>query len=135
MEKKVKRISVSVPEELLEEFDDLTSKKAYISRSKAIGDAIRSYIANYNWNEEKRVGIGIISILYDHMIRGVTEKIVEVQHSFHDLINSNTHLHLDEKNCLEIIIVKANAKKINELASKLQALRGVKQTKLITISP
>ncbi len=135
MERKVKRISVSVPEELLEQFDQLTSKKAYISRSKAIADAIRSYIANYNWSEEKKAGIGTISILYDHTIRGVTEKIVEVQHSFHDFISSNIHLHLDEKNCLEIIIVKANAKEINELASKLQALRGVKQTKLITVSP
>ncbi len=134
MERKVKRISVSVPEELLEEFDALTAKKAYISRSKAIGDAIRNYIADYDWSEEKKVGIGTIAILYDHTIRGVTEKIVEVQHSFHDLISSNTHLHLDE-NCLEIITVKADAKKINELASKLQVLRGVKQTKLITINP
>ncbi|MFH1545636.1 MAG: nickel-responsive transcriptional regulator NikR [archaeon] len=135
MEGKVKRISVSVPEELLKEFDELTTKKAYISRSKAIGDAIRSYIANYRWSEEKKAGIGTISILYDHTIRGVTEKIVEVQHSFHSLISSNTHLHLDGKNCLEIIIVKSNPKKINELASKLQVLRGVKQAKLVTITP
>ena len=99
-----------------------------------MGDAIRSYIENYNWSEGKKAGIGTIAVLYDHTIKGVTEKIVAVQHSVHSLISSNTHLHLDGKNCLEIIIVKANSKQINELASKLQSLRGVKQTKMITIS-
>lgn len=132
---KVTRISVSLSTQLLGEFDKLIAKKAYISRSKAIGDALRSYIANYKWDEGKGEGVGIITILYDHSVRGVIEKIVEVQHSFHDLINSNTHLHLDEENCLEVLIVETNAKKINELASKLQALRGVKQTKLTIVSP
>ncbi len=132
---KVTRFSVSLSAQLLAEFDRLIAKKAYASRSKAIGDAIRSYIMDYKWSEEKEAGFGVITILYDHTVRGVTEKIIEVQHHFHDLINSNTHLHLDEENCLEVLIVKADAGKINALASKLQALRGVKQTKLVTISP
>ena len=132
---KVTRFSVSLPSQLLKEFDDLIAKKAYISRSKAIGDAIRNYIANFNWSEGKGVGFGIVTILYDHTVRGTTEKVVEVQHSFHDIINSNTHMHLDKENCLEVLIVKANSKKINELASKLQTLKGIKQTKLMTISP
>ena len=130
---KVTRISVSLPSKLVEQFDELTAQKTYLSRSKAIGDAIRSYIAEYNWDKEKGSGIGIITVLYDHKIRGAAEKIIEVQHGFHHEISSNTHIHLDEENCLEVLIVKANAKKINELASKLQALKGIKQTKMITI--
>ncbi|MFH1895317.1 MAG: nickel-responsive transcriptional regulator NikR [archaeon] len=134
MGEKVERISVSVPEGLLREFNELIRKKAYFSRSKAISDAITSFIAEYNWVSGKETGIGTITILYDHTAAGVTQKITEVQHSFHDMIKSNSHLHLDEKNCLEIIIVRANAKKISELASRLQTLKGVKQAKLVTIS-
>ncbi len=48
MDGSVKRISVSILEELLKEFDGLTSKKTYISRSKAIADVIRRYIADYS---------------------------------------------------------------------------------------
>ncbi len=132
---KVSRIAVSLPTPLLEEFEGLISRKAYLSRSKAVGDAIRTYVADSSWAEGKGCGLGIIAVLYDHTARGVTEKIVEIQHAFHGLINSNTHLHLDRENCLEVLIIKADSKKINSLASKLQSLRGVKQTKLIKISP
>ncbi|MBU2100586.1 nickel-responsive transcriptional regulator NikR [Candidatus Micrarchaeota archaeon] len=130
----VERISISVNKKLLKEFNELIRKKAYISRSKAVSDAIRNYVSEFSWKQTE-AGHGIITIIYDHTIKGTTEKIVEAQHSFHDYINSNTHIHLDKDNCLEVLIVKAESKKINEIASKLQSLRGVKQTKLTTISP
>lgn len=120
--KKAVRISASIPSELLGEFEELIKKRAYISRSKALSDAMRGFIASHYWAEESGEKLGVIAIVYDHTTRGTTEKVTEIQHSFHESIKSNMHLHLDEENCLEILTVKASAKKINELASKLQSL-------------
>ncbi len=131
---KVKRISASIPSELLADFEALLRENAMPSRSKAIADAMRDFIAKRKWKEEKGVKAGVIAILFNHTVRGTTEKVTDVQHLFHHEINSNTHLHLDEKNCMEVIIVKGSAKKINSLASKLQALRGVNQAKLIKVT-
>ena len=130
---KVARISVSIPEPLLKEFDELTCKKTYVSRSKAVADALRSYLAEYDWSKNKGDGIGLITILYDHTVRGATEKIMKVQHDFHHEISSNTHLHLNREKCLEILITRADGKKIEKLASRLQALKGISQVKLVTI--
>ena len=130
---KVKRISASIPGDLLAEFEPLVRKNAMLSRSKALADAIRTYISEYNWKEEKGVKGGIVAIVFDHGVRGTTDKITKIEHSFHHEINSNIHIHLDHNNCLEVIIVKSNAKRINELAKSLEAIRGVKQVKLIKI--
>jgi CopG family nickel-responsive transcriptional regulator len=135
MSGKAKRISVSLPEGLLKDFERMAAGKAYYSRSKAIADALRGHLAGQELATGKKECIGTILVLYDHTTRGLAEKIIERQHSSHSSIISNTHLHLDKKNCLEIIMVKAFPKKISGLAAKLQTLKGVKQVKTATISP
>jgi len=131
---KVKRISASIPGDLLSEFDSLIKKNAMLSRSKALSDAIRIYLTEYSWKEEKGVKGGVIAIVFDHSVRGTTDCITKTEHCFHHEINSNTHIHLDHDNCLEVIIVKSNAKRINELAKSLETIRGVKQVKMMKIS-
>ncbi len=42
-----------------------------------------------------------------------------------------THVHLDHRNCLEVIIVKGRGTEIQRLADQLLSLRGVKHGKLV----
>ena len=52
-------------------------------------------------------------------------KIIDVQHDYQDIIQSSQHIHLDHHNCLEIVAVKGNSKKVNKLSDSLKALKGV----------
>jgi CopG family nickel-responsive transcriptional regulator len=40
-------------------------------------------------------------------------------------------VHLDEHNCLEVIVVKGRAKAVQEIADQLISTRGVKHGKLV----
>ena len=61
------RIGVSLPDTLLDKFDEIIKKKGYPSRSEAIRDAIRSYITYYGWmNDIKGHRVGTIAVIYDH---------------------------------------------------------------------
>jgi CopG family nickel-responsive transcriptional regulator len=127
---------VSLPNGLLDQFDEIISKRGYSSRSEAIRDAIRNYINNYKWMdgiEGKR--IGIISLVYEHDKRGLADDLTEIQHLHMSLITSSVHVHLDLDNCLEIIMLHGEGKDIKEVADAVTALRGVKYVKLNTISP
>jgi CopG family nickel-responsive transcriptional regulator len=130
---KVKRISLSIPEDIFLSFEDLVNKKAYVSRSKAITDAITDYIRNYSFAQKNKNCFGVIIIVYNHKTRSLGDKILDIEHSFHDYILSTNHFHIDEYDCLEVILAKANDKIINELASRLQSLKGVKQIRLNNI--
>ena len=131
MDQDLMRIGVSLPENLLNRFDEIILNRGYSSRSEGIRDAIRSYIVNYEWMSDvdgKRVGV--ITIVYDHSQRGLEDSLTHIQHEFGSIIQSSLHVHLDHDNCLEVTIVKGRASQVRELAEKLIALRGVKNGNL-----
>ena len=132
-ERGLTRIGVSLPSNLLNKFDGIIRGRGYSSRSEGIRDAIRAYIVEYEWMErEAGEEIGTITYLFDHSQRGLGDALTEVQHHYLDMIRTSTHVHLDEENCFEVIVMKGEAKKIKGLAEAIMSLRGVKHLKLTT---
>lgn len=131
MKENVTRIGVSLPPGLLEKFDLMIGDMGYANRSEAIRDAVREYILKNELREEKGEGVGVISIIYNHDVRGVNDVLIDVQHRYHQVIQSTTHLHLDKHNCMELIIVKGDSKGIKEIKDRLTAVRGVKHSDLL----
>ncbi len=131
--KKIARIGVSLPESLLNEFDLIIRTRGYSSRSEAIRDAIRNYISEYKWMEkEDGEIIGVLTIIYDHDIRGVSDAVIDLQHEFGDIITSSMHIHLSKDMCLELVLVRGDMKRIKMLVDKTVSIKGVSNVKLIT---
>jgi len=130
---KIARIGVSLPESLLNEFDLIIRTRGYSSRSEAIRDAIRNYISEYKWMEKENGEIiGVLTIIYDHDIRGVSDAVIDLQHEFSDIITSSMHIHLSKDMCLELVLVRGDMKKIKMLVDKTVSIKGVSNVKLIT---
>ncbi len=121
----LKRFSISLEENLLEIFDKHIQAHSYNNRSEAIRDLIRKAFVKKEWQADKQV-MGVISLVYDHHRPNLQEKITVVQHDYHHHIVSTTHVHMDHDNCLEVIVVKGQAKDVQDLANKLIALKGVR---------
>lgn len=124
------RFGVSMEKNLLESFDEMVSKKGYTNRSEALRDLLRDHLVEEEWKVEKKEMIGTITIVYNHHTRGISDTLIEQQHYFHNLIVSTMHLHMDENNCLEVLVVKGMVDKIKTVADKLIGTRGVKHGKL-----
>ena len=130
MKEKVTRIGVSFPPQLLEKFDSLIEEMGYENRSEAIRDAIRDYMVKNQIKDDSGEGVGLISLVYDHDTRGVSDTLIDLQHDYFKIIQSSTHIHLDKHSCMELITVKGEIKKIREIKNKLASLRGVKHAHL-----
>ena len=125
------RISMSLPNKLLNEFDDVLRDRGYQSRSKGIRDALKDYILRYQWmNDMEGERVGVIAVIYDHHYVGVMESMTDIQHDYRDEIDASLHIHMSDKYCLEVIIVKRDVIYIRELTEKLMRLRGVEHVKL-----
>jgi CopG family nickel-responsive transcriptional regulator len=132
---KVERISFSTPPALLKQFDDSLTMLDYKDRSKALQIAMRNFITEYAWRKEaEESGAGAILLTYDHSSHGLQEALTDIQHQFRSVVNSTTHIHLDESRCLEIISVKGRVDRIQALAKNIMKRRGVKQLKLSTVA-
>ena len=130
---KLARFGVSLEEELLKKYDSYIADKKYPTRSKAIGDLIRDELVKREWKESSEVA-GVITLVYDHHKREVVNKLMRVQHDFHEKIISTQHIHLDHDNCLEIVIVKGKPKEVETLSDKLKTVKGVKHGSLTMAS-
>ncbi len=123
------RLGISINSDLLEKFDKILDEKGYVNRSEAFRDLIRNFIIETEWGSNE-VAVGVLTIVYNHHIHELTEKLNNLQHQHTDLINSTLHVHLDHDNCLEAIVLRGKSSDIKNLAEKLIATKGVKHGKL-----
>jgi CopG family nickel-responsive transcriptional regulator len=129
------RISISLPSDLLTKFDDSMVRAGYTDRSKALQTAIHSLIDDYSWKtNDNAEGAGAIIMMYDNHIYNQDKRSTQVQHKYADIISASTHVHLENDNCLETIMVKGDIKKIRNLARHLSENRGIKSLKVNFIS-
>ena len=130
---KITIFGVTFPPELLKDFDEITQKMGYESRSKAIQDAVRLFVAEKKWiqQDESIEQTGIILMIYDHDTRGLEADLTESQHHHKSLVTSTMHIHISETDCLEAIAVRGQASEIRHLSDDLAIRRGVKILKTI----
>jgi CopG family nickel-responsive transcriptional regulator len=124
------RIGVAIESDLLEKFDALIGSRGYASRSEAFRDLIRAELNSEQTHDADAKVVGTLTLLYDHHVRMLSEKLTEMQHEHHEAIVSTLHVHLDHHNCLEVIVLKGRSAEIQGIASRLIAAKGVKQGRL-----
>ena len=114
----------------MHKFDSLIGEKRYPNRSEAIRDLIRENLVKREWVKGEKVA-GVIALVYDHHKRELVNTLTDIQHHYHSLIISTQHIHLDEDNCLEVVVVRGKPKEVESLADRLKATKGVKHSSLI----
>ncbi len=124
------RFGVSIPDDLLEKFDQLISGKGYTNRSEAIRDLIRDRLVEDQWSESGHEVVGTVTVVYNHEQSDLAQKLTEIQHKKHDLIVSSVHVHLDHHNCLEVLIMRGVSAEVRKAGELLISTRGVKHGKI-----
>jgi CopG family nickel-responsive transcriptional regulator len=127
------RTGVSIERELLDDFDKLIAKRGYSNRSEALRDLIRDALVAEQATGNNPV-VATLSMVYDHHRPELTEKLTQAQHHHHGNVLAATHVHLDDENCFEVVLMKGRAAEVKHLADHMLSLRGVKHGKLVMSS-
>jgi CopG family nickel-responsive transcriptional regulator len=128
------RIGVAIDSELLEKFDQHIAKRGYTNRSEAFRDLIRDELIETKWELPDSQVVGTVTLVYDHHVRMLSEKLNEMQHAaFHNVL-STLHVHLDHDNCLEVLVVKGSSSAVKKIADALISTKGVKHGRLTITS-
>jgi len=118
------RFGVAMERPLLRRFDEVVKRRGYENRSEALRDLVRRELDRDAWQSGKRT-IATITIIYDHHVRELTERLTEIQHEHGGLIISSLHVHLDHHHCMEVIAAKGPARVLKAIADRLIGTRGV----------
>lgn len=120
------RFSVSLPKPLLDELDRRVVGKGYASRSELVRDLIRERLIEETWERGDEEVAGVLTIVYDHHQRELTQHILDIQHRQYVHVVATTHVHIDHHNCLETIILRGLPAEIERLSQEIGGLRGVR---------
>jgi len=124
------RIGVAIDSDLLERFDELIAGRGYTNRSEAFRDLIRKELIEVEWQKPDSLVVGTVTLVYDHHVRLLNEKLTDLQHDYHANILSTLHVHLDHDHCLEVLVVKGKASVVKKVANALISTKGVKHGRL-----
>lgn len=130
----VVRFGVSLEKDLLDRFDGLIEELGYSSRSDAIRALIRERLVREQWEDPGREVVGILTLVYDHARRELTENLNRIQHEHVAATVVSTHIHLDAHHCLEVVVLRGKSGRVREIADRLISTRAVKHGRLITTS-
>jgi CopG family nickel-responsive transcriptional regulator len=131
MVENITRFGVSMEPELLKKFDRLIKKEGYQNRSEAIRDLVRKNLIAEKNKDPNQKAIGTLTMIYDHHVGSLTDKLLDLQHENTGEILVTTHVHIDHHNCLEILVLKGKIGKIQKLADNIRALKGIKHGELV----
>ena len=124
------RIGVAIDSDLLAKFDQLIARRGYTNRSEAFRDLIREELIEQAAERPGTVVVGTVTLVYDHHVRTLGERLTGMQHDhFHNVL-STLHVHLDHDHCLEVLVLKGKAEAVQKMADALISTKGVMHGRL-----
>lgn len=122
------RISISLENALLSAFDAAIASHGYGTRSEAIRDLIRAHLVREESQHAKGGAaeqVAVVTLVYDHHARELAARLIDKQHHHHHLVVSSLHVHLGERHCLEVSVLRGPAAEVRHLGEELLSVRGV----------
>jgi CopG family transcriptional regulator, nickel-responsive regulator len=125
------RFSVSLEDDLLDEFDRYCKQQQYATRSEAIRQLLRDTLTREAWAGESKDAAGTLTLVYDHHRPQLRDHLTKLQHDHTDLVVSTLHAHLTHDLCLEVIVLRGPSAQLQKIASQLRGLKGIFKGELV----
>ncbi len=126
------RFSVAMPEDLLVRFDHLVARRGLAkNRSEVVRDLVRDALVEDECATPGVEVVGTLTIVFNHHASDLQDKLHAIQHEFFDMIICSTHVHLDQHNCLEVIVLRGETGLVQDVANMILGTKGVKNGRLV----
>ena len=123
MRNELVRFGVAMEKRLLDHFDVIVADRG-VSRSELLRDLVRAEVVR-SQVARGAPAVATLTIVYDHHVRELTEKLTQFQHDLGDRVRSTLHVHLDARRCMEVIVMRGRSDELQRVADQLLATRGV----------
>lgn len=121
----VSRISISLAEDLLQDLDLMVGSRGFASRSQAVSSILHRALTDHRQTVGDRVMVGTVTLFYNHLATGVQQKLADLQRRYIDEVISSLHVHLEQNQTLEVLLVQGPARKLQRIADEMIAMKGV----------
>ncbi len=128
------KFGVYIPEELMHDLKSCMKALGIDNKSLVIREALRLFITEHRW-EFGGLIIGAVGILYDHEVNEIDVQLTDIQHEYLSEIISALHIHVDRRNCLLILTLRGDSRRVKDLLTRIIKLRGIKLVRSMLMTP
>lgn len=127
----MRRITITLDDDLVEQFETFLKQQGYQNRSEAFRDLVRERLVSERLAQpEGGHCLANLTYVFDHHERDLATRMTQVQHDHHDLTVSTLHVHLDHQNCMETVVLRGPVDRVQRFANAVIAQPGVRHAKL-----
>ena len=119
-----------MPAEVLRRLDEMAAARGFANRSQALTELVRGELVTHHAADARAEIAGTITLVYDHHKPHLQALLTTYQHDAPDLIVSTLHVHLDHHYCLEVLVVRGAAGRVQKMADALVSAKGVQHGRL-----
>ena len=123
MKDELVRFGVAMEQSLLADLDAIVEARG-VTRSEVLRDLVRAEVVRARATKGVP-SVATLTLVYDHHVRELTERLTEFQHRLGDQVRATLHIHLDADRCLEVIVLRGRSDELRSVAERLLATRGV----------
>jgi CopG family nickel-responsive transcriptional regulator len=121
-------VSVSLNQRILNDIDMLQEEMGFSGRSETIRAAIRMLLADKREKDDLKGTIdATLFVIHDEK---ASDKVSTIRHDYQDLIKTQVHNHLENQKCLEIFVIRGDAKRIKSMTNAFQVNKNLDYVKL-----
>jgi CopG family nickel-responsive transcriptional regulator len=126
----VQRISVSLPEPVFWELDQMVAERGLENRSKAIAEMISRSLLERREASGNPVMAGMVTLVYDECRAALAQRLLELARKYRKEVISSLHVHLQDNHRMEVIVVQGPIRILKEISDKILSCKGVSSCKL-----
>lgn len=126
--------TLCIDEFLLKQFDRFIEEKRYGNRSEATRCLIRNSLFRTRpgqVDQDDKEKIGTVTLLYNRHERAVSDKLTRYRHAHSNRIITFQHIHLDERDTMEVLVVRGEGQTVSRIADELIRIRGIRHGYLV----
>lgn len=126
------RVTITLDDETGAALDEFMTRRGYANRSEAVRDLLHGGLARAAEEAGDPPGecVAVVSFVYDHEERELGRRLMNAQHAHHAIGVATLHAHLDAHHCVEVALLRGQAKAVRPFAEALIAERGVRLGRL-----
>ena len=130
----MQRITITLDDDLVEQFEAFRKQRGYGNRSEAFRDLIRDRLGA----EQLASAVGgdclaTLTYVYNHHQRELACRTTQLSHDHHDLAVSTLHVHLDHDNCMETVVLRGPLERVRAFADTVTAQTGIRHGRLYVL--
>jgi len=127
---KVQRISISLPDSLISELDQLVDEGVYGNRSQAVAQMVRNSLLDMHLQQEDQIMAGTVTLVYDESRPTLRSQLVQIQRNHIDTVISSLNVLLENHHSLEVLQVQGPVRTLNTIVQEIRACKGVESCKV-----